>query len=183
MRIETIGERRDGTQFPMELAGATHLAGRDRIWTVHVADLTDRRQAEEHLRRAKEAAEAATRVKSDFLATMSHELRTPLTGVVGIADLLEAHELGRRRARAGPHAAEQRHDVLLSLVNDVLDYSRIEAGLMALTPVPFSLRSVIEDALDPVTELAARKGLDLGYVIDPDVPDASWPTRTASARS
>ena len=169
VRIETIGERRDGTQFPMEVAGATHLAGRDLIWTLHVADLTDRRQAEEHLRRAKEAAEAATRVKGDFLATMSHELRTPLTSVVGIADLLDAKMLAAperelvRRLRSSA-------TTLLSLVNDVLDYSRIEAGLMALTPVPFSLRTVIEQALDPVTELAARKGLDLRYVIEPDVP-------------
>ena len=131
--------------------------------------LTDRRQAEEHLRQAKEAAEAATRVKGDFLATMSHELRTPLTSVVGIADLLDAKMLAAperelvRRLRSSA-------TTLLSLVNDVLDYSRIEAGLMALTPVPFSLRTVIEQALDPVTELAARKGLDLRYVIEPDVP-------------
>jgi signal transduction histidine kinase/CheY-like chemotaxis protein len=131
--------------------------------------LTDRRQAEEHLRQAKEAAEAATRVKGDFLATMSHELRTPLTSVVGIADLLDARVLAAperelvRRLRSSA-------TTLLSLVNDVLDYSRIEAGLMALNPVPFSLRNVIEQALDPVTELAARKGIDLGYAIDPDVP-------------
>ena len=169
VRIETTGERQDGTQFPMAVAGATHRAGRDLIWTLHVADLTDRRQAEEHLRRAKEAAEAATRVKGDFLATMSHELRTPLTSVVGIADLLDARLLAAperelvRRLRSSA-------TTLLSLVNDVLDYSRIEAGLMALNPVPISLRNVIEQALDPVTELAARKGLDLGYVIEPDVP-------------
>ena len=61
--------------------------------------------------------------------------------------------------------------VLLSLVNDVLDYSRIEAGLMALTPVRFSLEHVIEEALDTVTELAARKALDIGCVIEPGVPD------------
>jgi signal transduction histidine kinase/CheY-like chemotaxis protein len=120
--------------------------------------------------RAKDAAEEAARVKSDFLATMSHELRTPLTGVVGIADLLQGRDL----------AAPQRELVrmlrssamtLLSLVNDILDYSRIEAGLMALAPVRFSLQSVIEEALDPVTELAARKGLDIGYVIEPGVLD------------
>ena len=168
-RIETIGERRDGTQFPMEVAAATHLAGHEPVWAVHLSDLTDRRHSEEQLRSAKEAAEAAARVKSDFLATMSHELRTPLTSVVGIADLLDARTLAAperelvRRLRSSA-------STLLSLVNDVLDYSRIEAGLMALTPVPFSLRNVIEQALDPVTELAARKGLDLGYVIDPDVP-------------
>jgi PAS domain S-box-containing protein len=169
-RIETTGERRDGTQFPMEVAGTSHLAGRDLVWTVHVSDLTDRRQAEEHLRRAMEAAEAAARVKSDFLATMSHELRTPLTGVVGIADLLKATELATPQ-RDLVRMLRSSATMLLSLVNDILDYSRIEAGLMALTPVHFSLKNVIEDALDPVTELAARKGLDIGYVIEPGVPD------------
>jgi PAS domain S-box-containing protein len=169
-RVETTGERRDGTQFPMEVAATSHLAGRDLVWTVHVSDLTDRRQAEEHLRRAMEAAEAAAQVKSDFLATMSHELRTPLTGVVGIADLLKATELAPPQ-RDLVRMLRSSATMLLSLVNDILDYSRIEAGLMALTPVRFSLRNVVEDALDPVTELAARKGLDIGYVIEPGVPD------------
>jgi signal transduction histidine kinase/CheY-like chemotaxis protein len=117
----------------------------------------------------REAAEAAARVKSDFLATMSHELRTPLTGVVGIADLLKATELSTGQ-RELVRLLRSSATVLLSLVNDVLDYSRIEAGLMALTPVRFSLEHVIEDALDTVTEPAARKGLDIGYVIDPNVP-------------
>jgi len=118
----------------------------------------------------REAAEAAARIKSDFLATMSHELRTPLTGVIGIADLLKATDLGSGQ-RELVRMLRSSAIVLLSLINDVLDYSRIEAGLMALTPVRFSLESVIEEALDTVTELAARKGLEVGYVIDPGVPD------------
>ena len=169
-RLETTGERRDGTQFPMEIAATSHLSGRDLVWTVHVSDLADRRQAEQHLRHAMEAAEEGGRVKSDFLATMSHELRTPLTGVVGIADLLKATELSAPQ-RELVRMLRSNATMLLSLVNDILDYSRIEAGLMALTPVRFSLQSVIEEALDPVTELAARKGLDIGYVIEPGVPD------------
>ena len=118
----------------------------------------------------REAAEAAARVKSDFLATMSHELRTPLTGVVGIADLLKATDLAASQ-RELVRMLRSSATVLLSLINDVLDYSRIEAGLMALTPVRFSLEHVIEEALDTVTELAARKALDIGYVIEPGVPD------------
>jgi signal transduction histidine kinase/CheY-like chemotaxis protein len=118
----------------------------------------------------REAAEAAARVKSEFLATMSHELRTPLTGVIGIADLLKATDLAASQ-RELVRMLRSSATVLLSLVNDVLDYSRIEAGLMALTPVRLSLENVIEEALDTVTELAARKGLEIGYVIDPGVPD------------
>ena len=154
----------------MELATAAHTTGRDHIWTLHVADLTAHQQAEEQLRRAKEAAEAASRVKSEFLATMSHELRTPLTGVVGIADLLGGAELpagDRDLVRMLRSSAS----TLLGLVNDILDYSRIEAGLMAMSPTRCSLRTVIEEALDPVAEPAARKDLQIGYIIDPDVPD------------
>ncbi len=168
-RIETVGRRQDGTEFPMELAAVTHEAGGERVWTVHVSDLTERQRTEEQLRRAKDAAEAADRTKSDFLATMSHELRTPLVGVVGIADLLQ---------RAEPTATQRdliamlrsSANALLGLVSDVLDYSRIEAGLLDLKPAVFNLCECIEDALDPVTEPAARKGLDLGWIVDHGVP-------------
>ena len=118
----------------------------------------------------REAAEAAARVKSDFLATMSHELRTPLTGVIGTADLLKATDLATGQ-RELVRMLRSSATVLLSLVNDVLDYSRIEAGLMALTPTRFSLGHVIEEALDTVTEAAARKALEIGYVIEPGLPD------------
>jgi PAS domain S-box-containing protein len=170
-RAEIIGKRRDGTEFPMEMAVATHSAGGEEISTFHLTDTTGRKWAEEQLRRAKTDAEVATRAKSDFLATMSHELRTPLTGVVGIAELLQAAE----------HPAQRRHltrmlkssaTALLSLVSDILDYSRIEAGLVQLVPVSFSLQACFEDALDPVTEAATRKGLEIGCVIEPTVPHA-----------
>ena len=168
-RAEITGKRRDGTEFPMEMAAATHSAGGEQIWTFHLTDTTDRKWAEGQLRRAKHDAEVATRAKSDFLATMSHELRTPLTGVAGIAELLQVAE----------HPAQRRHltrmlkssaTALLSLVSDILDYSRIEAGLVQLAPVTFSLRACFEDALDPVTEAATRKGLEIGCVIEPAVP-------------
>ena len=169
-RIETVGARRDGSEFPMEVAAVTHMAGRDRIWTVHVSDMTGRRHAEEQLRRAKDAAEVAGRAKSDFLATMSHELRTPLSGVVGIADLLQAAELPAPQ-REMIRMLRSSATALLGLVSDVLDFSRIEAGLTRVMPVAFSIRACIEDALDPVTDLAARKGLAIGYVLEPSVPD------------
>jgi PAS domain S-box-containing protein len=169
-RLQTIGQRRDGSRFPIGLAAAAHTGGRNRIWTLHIIDLTDQHRAEEQLRGAKEAAEVAARVKSEFLATMSHELRTPLTGVVGISDLLQVSDLAAperdliRMLRSSATA-------LLGLVNDILDYSRIEAGLLSMTTARCSVRAVIEEALDTVAEPAARKGLEIGYVVDGGVDD------------
>lgn len=168
-RIELLGCRRTGAEFPMELAVVTHREKNEQMWTMHISDLTTRQQVEEQLRRAKDAAEAADRAKSDFLSTISHELRTPLHAVVGAANLLE---------RAGlPATASElvrllrgSTTALLALVTDLLDYSRIEAGLTQLVLTRFALHSCIEDALDQVRDLAARKRLQLGYVIDPDVP-------------
>ncbi len=170
-RIQTTGVRRDRTSFPLQVAAAAHTAGRDRIWTFHLSDMTAQRMNEAELRRAKVAAEAADRAKGDFLATMSHELRTPLNAVIGIADLLQLSRLAapqRELVRMLRSSATALH----GLVGDVLDYTRIEAGLTNLVPTLFSTRVCVEDALDAVTEPAARKGLEIGYRIDPDVPDA-----------
>jgi signal transduction histidine kinase/CheY-like chemotaxis protein len=114
--------------------------------------------------------EVVLRVKSDFLTTMSHELRTPLTGVIGITDLLQTAPIPRPQ-RELVRMLRTNATTLLALVNNVLDYSRIDAGLMVLTPRRFSLDAPVEEALDSVSEVASRKGLALGYVIDADVPD------------
>jgi len=170
-RIEAVGARRGGGPFPMEVAVVTHIAAGERVWTVHVSDLTGRRQVEQELRSAMQAAEAADQAKSDFLATMSHEIRTPLHGVIGTADLLNRTNLPteqRELVRMLRSSATTLHDV----VSDILDYSRIEAGAIDLLPVTFSLRACIQEALDPVTEPALRKGLDLGYAISDSVPDS-----------
>jgi PAS domain S-box-containing protein len=167
-RVEATGLRRDGSMFPIEIAAVAHIAPRERMWTLHIADVTRSHLIEEQLRRARDAAEAADRAKGDFLATMSHELRTPLVGVVGIADLLQGSDLPAR-SRDLVRMLRSSANALLALVSDILDYSRIEAGLLDLSPGPFSLRTCIEDAIDMVTEQAARKGLELGYVIDEGV--------------
>jgi len=168
-RIETVGRRSDGTEFPIEVAAVTHTAGGEQIWTAHVADLTERRVIEKQLRRAKDAAESADRAKTEFLATMSHELRTPLSGLIGVADLLNVADLTPRN-RELVEVLRSSASALLSLVSDVLDYSRIEAGLMTLMPTTFSVESLVEEAFDPLAGLAACKGLDTGYVVDRRVP-------------
>jgi signal transduction histidine kinase/CheY-like chemotaxis protein len=114
--------------------------------------------------------EVVLRVKSEFLTTMSHELRTPLTGVIGIAELLQSAEIPPPQ-RELVRMLRTNATTLLGLINNVLDYSRIDAGLMALTPRQFSIEAPVEEALDAVGELASRKGLALGYVIAPGVTE------------
>jgi len=114
--------------------------------------------------------EAGLRVKTDFLTTMSHELRTPLTGVIGITDLLQTASIPPAQ-RDLVRMLRTNATTLLALINNVLDYSRIDAGLMTLSPRRFPLHAPVEEALDAVSEAASRKGLGLGYVIDPGVPE------------
>ncbi|MEO8681709.1 MAG: ATP-binding protein, partial [Vicinamibacterales bacterium] len=168
-RFETIGARTDGSEFPMELAAVTHRVGADRVFTIHVSDMTERRQSEQELRHAKEVAESAARGQRDFLATMTHELRTPLSGVIGIADLLQQANLPASQ-RDLIAMLRTSATALMELVGDVLDYSRIEQGLMDLAPEDFNLRDCIEEALDTVAQPAAGKGLEIGSLFEPGVP-------------
>jgi signal transduction histidine kinase/CheY-like chemotaxis protein len=123
-----------------------------------------------HLVNRRVSLEAMVRVKTDFLTTISHELRTPLTGVIGITDLLDTGSMPAAQ-RELVRMLRTNATTLHGLINNVLDYSRIDAGLMALHPRRFALHVPVEEALDSVSEAAARKGLALGYVIESDVPD------------
>jgi len=123
----------------------------------------------EDLQHAREAAEAAVRAKSDFLATMSHEIRTPLNGVIGMGDLLGATALSPQQQEfvdAIRHSA----GLLMAVINDVLDFSKIEAGQMQLEQRPFDLHDCLRAAVNLVTPQAAAKRLELLCLIDPAVP-------------
>ena len=151
---------------------ATHdVAGKVNGIVGVVTDITERIRAEEELIKARDAAEAANRAKSEFLANMSHELRTPMNGVLGMLQLLMMEELSAGQQMYTHKAFESAHR-LLSLLNDVLDFSRIEAGVLAFRQEPFQVGDILAATTDVFGHICARKGLALHIKADPGLPAA-----------
>jgi PAS domain S-box-containing protein len=133
-------------------------------------DISDRKQAEEALAAAKEQAESANRAKSEFLACISHEIRTPIHGIMGMAELLESPDLSEEQ-REYLHAIRTCSGSLLSLINDVLDLSKVESGTIELEQGTFSLRAAVSDVMKTQFALIRGKGLGMEIEIPSSVPD------------
>lgn len=134
-------------------------------------DVNQKARTEEQLRRSIEAAEAANRAKSAFLATMSHEIRTPMNGVLGMTELVLDTELTPEQ-RENLGLVRLSAESLLSIINDILDFSKIEAGKMELESIPFDLRESLGETMKSLGFRAHQKGLELVYEVQPDVPEA-----------
>ncbi len=165
--------RADGA-FRWHLGQALPLrdeSGRITKWFGSITDIDDQKRAAEALREAKEAAEAASRAKDEFLANVSHEIRTPMNAILGMTELTLDTPLtdDQRQCLSTVKSAA---DNLLGMINDLLDFSKIEAGKLELEPADFSLRAALGDTLRTLAMRAHRKGLELACHVQPDVPDA-----------
>jgi PAS domain S-box-containing protein len=171
LSTDIINYSKSGKKYhlSLEIQPVFNEAGLLENFIAIAADITARVETEANLRRAKSEADAASRAKSEFLASMSHEIRTPMNGVIGMTSLLMETPLTPEQ-RDYVHTIRSSGDALLTIINDILDFSKIESGKMELENLPFELASTIEDALDLFAVQAGLKKLELTYVIDPAVP-------------
>ncbi|WP_459867930.1 PAS domain S-box protein [Endothiovibrio diazotrophicus] len=167
LNFETEHEHKSGARTPVEIA-LQYVAPENeppRLVAV-VRNITQRREADAALRRAKEEAEAANRAKSTFLAVMSHEIRTPLNGIVSTIDMLSRGGLDERQLDL-VETAKESSQTLVGIIDDILDFSKIEAGRLVLEQRPLLLEGVLESVGEGLRSNASRLGVDLLLFADP----------------
>ncbi len=162
--MELKGRRKDGVEIPVEVSLSPVQTPEGLLVVSSIRDVTERRKAQSALRDAKEAAERAAQAKADFLANMSHEIRTPLNAVLGMAQLLmgarldeHAQDLVRVIHTSGEH--------LLTVINDILDLSKMESGNLELAQAPLDPLGLARDTVRMISPRAAERGLEV--VLDP----------------
>ncbi|AZZ99077.1 PAS domain S-box protein [Pseudoalteromonas sp. R3] len=167
---EVTARKKNGQCFPIDLAVAETKVGEVNYFTAIIRDITDRKEAEKKLLKAMEAAQSATRAKSQFLANMSHEIRTPMHAITGLTHLalkMDAPPKMHNYLKKIRYAA----DNLLVILNDILDISKIEAGKLSVESVPFRPQILIEHICGLIAARIDEKQLDFEVNQDPALPE------------
>ncbi|KAK3805396.1 MAG: hypothetical protein JOS17DRAFT_692935 [Linnemannia elongata] len=149
-----------------------------RKWFGTCTDINDQKLLEHKLKEAHDAAQKSTESKTRFLSNMSHEIRTPLVGITGMINFLITTDLTSEQLDY-VHTVQQSADALLLVINDILDLSKVEAGMMKLEMEPFSVHAMTEGANELLSTLAIQKGLELGFLVEDEVPEVVVGDRNA----
>lgn len=162
---------KDNEETVLEFSNSYIQLPNEKSWVMLslIRNITQRKQTEENLIKAKNEAEQASRIKSAFLATMSHEIRTPLNAIIGMSSVMSTTRLNEEQQNY-VNAIKTSSDSLLSLVNNILDFSKIEAGMMMIEKGEVSPEEIITETIDILGQLANQKGIYLYSRIHPDTP-------------
>jgi PAS domain S-box-containing protein len=163
-RLELTGIRKDGTEFPMELAVTAINNDQELYFNGFIRDISSRKQREQELVQMKEKAEQAAKAKSQFLSVMSHELRTPLNAVIGITHLLLQSQ-PREDQQEDLRTLQFSGESLLHIINDILDFTKLDSGKVELSAVDFNLRELVQSLYQSFSFKAKEKGIvfDIEY--------------------
>jgi PAS domain S-box-containing protein len=167
--LQLAGLTKDGRHFPAEVGISKAEVNGEMQYTAFIKDITERERADRELREAKDAAEAATKAKGDFLANMSHEIRTPMNAVIGLTDLALRTDLTDKQ-RDYLTKTYNSANALLGIINDILDYSKIEAGRLDIENIEFEIDQVLENLATVSAVKTQEKGLELLFRRDPEIP-------------